>query len=243
MFRNFKPNTTANKSRRGLTLSELTIAMGVSGLVLSGAWGAANQVYLNYRVTRAEEMWTAVQVALTNIGPSLGTNTNLSTASNMTTVLARAGLLPGDIVDLDKGTISNPWKTSDISTTYTRAVEVLAGTYEPIRGYAVYTYNPLTGYVFPTNAFEITLNYIPTEACIQIIKNLTGPQRDPRLKSVFINKLFVAVKNGQIVNQSLGSNPSLDTIRDRCNPAYNTDMNIDPGTPNGNMIMMVYMLK
>ena len=91
--------------KRGFTLTEIAIVLGIVGLILGAIWVAAAAVYNNLRVTHAN---TAILQTVQGIRALYATtNTITPVASDVTAALITAGVIPKDL-----GTaapLTDPW--------------------------------------------------------------------------------------------------------------------------------------
>src|ERR1700740_210314 len=78
----------AGARKRGFTLTEIAIVLGIIGLILGAIWVAAAAVYNNMRTSKATtEILTAVQ----NVRALYATSQIVDANANMTAVGAQAG--------------------------------------------------------------------------------------------------------------------------------------------------------
>jgi prepilin-type N-terminal cleavage/methylation domain-containing protein len=108
-------------SRRGFTLTELAIVLGIIGLLITVVWTAAASVYDNYRTQRASaQVLTIVQNLKTLYGGGHGTLDPNGT--DITPVVIAAGMMPADMIQ--QGNTTNglgPWAGSTVNV-YSAAV-------------------------------------------------------------------------------------------------------------------------
>ncbi|MGE0109896.1 MAG: type 4 pilus major pilin [Bdellovibrionales bacterium] len=85
----------ASAHRRGFTLTEAAIVLGIVGLILGGIWVAAGAVYNNQRVSTTT---TQIMQIVNGIRSLYATST---TFTGDETDLANAGVIPRDMLVLD----------------------------------------------------------------------------------------------------------------------------------------------
>lgn len=140
--------------RRGFTLTEIAIVLGIVGLILGAIWVAAAAVYNNLRVSRANtEILQIAQGVRTLYG---GSSTMGTAAGNITDSLVCAKAVPADLVNGACGgpaTMINPWA-----------------------GGTTAVYTPATG-----DSFTIEMTNVPQANCINLLMATGGTSRDPNL--------------------------------------------------------------
>ncbi|MDD5587330.1 MAG: prepilin-type N-terminal cleavage/methylation domain-containing protein [Alphaproteobacteria bacterium] len=83
------------RHRRGFTLTEAAIVLGVAGMVLGAIWVAASQVYKNHRVGKVVQQITTLSQ---NIKSYYATSRPFaSTGMSLSLELFNAGLIPSDM--------------------------------------------------------------------------------------------------------------------------------------------------
>lgn len=144
------------QARKGFTLTEVAIVLGIMGLILGAIWVAASSVYANQRVSKANtELMTIAQ----NIRSTFATQAQVDTAAStdITTSLIRAGVFPTDAINGGNPntatSVLSPWNLGTI-VVYSMTVNT-------------------TG-----DAFEIQFRNIPQAACISLLTAVGGTGRD-----------------------------------------------------------------
>jgi prepilin-type N-terminal cleavage/methylation domain-containing protein len=164
-------NSALRKRKRGFTLTEIAIVLGIIGLILGAIWVAAAAVYNNLRISKAT---TQLLVITQNMRSMYATSSAVDTGSDMTTVgttcvalgaattYAQAGIFPADtVVGLPAGPVcvNGPWTNSSINVV---AAKVSAA----------------------ADSFAVEFNNVPQSACISMLTQNTGTGRDPGLFAV-----------------------------------------------------------
>lgn len=151
---------SAPLARRGFTLTEIAIVLGIIGLILGAIWAAASAVYNNLRTSRAQqEILTVAQ----NIRAMYATQSTVD-ANATTDTYINAGVFPSDAtVEVPGGSKStkNPW----------------GGKFDVVPGPS---FNDNT-------TFSVVMEGIPINACITLSTSTTGTGRDSGLVSLKVN--------------------------------------------------------
>ncbi|MFY9287648.1 MAG: hypothetical protein WAO98_04005 [Alphaproteobacteria bacterium] len=183
---------------RGFTLTEISLGIGISALVIAAVWGAVSRFYENMRTNQAERNITVLAQALelmsTNLDTTLSQDTIIGNgyyyAGAVNQVLVDSGAVPQDMLSPTKA-IVNPWK--DQINGYDNAVILTVGTYVASAGFSIPAGAtgafgaPIPPAGSPVNTFEILYNGIPYESCIKLATFLTGPSRSRNIVTVFLN--------------------------------------------------------
>ena len=83
--------------RRGFTLTELAIVLGVIGIILGAVWGAAANVYANHRVTQAVQQITTIVGSMNGLFVQ-GTIPSPGGGQPLSALAAHAGIIPSDML-------------------------------------------------------------------------------------------------------------------------------------------------
>src|ERR1700744_4410532 len=96
--------------RRGFTLTEIAIVLGIVGLILGAIWVAAAAVYNNLRTSHANT--EIIQVAQ-GVRTLMTTSNTVGAAGDLTGAMISAGLIPADSVT-SPTTATGPWAGSTL---------------------------------------------------------------------------------------------------------------------------------
>jgi prepilin-type N-terminal cleavage/methylation domain-containing protein len=153
------------KKKRGFTLTEIAIVLGIIGLILGAIWVAAAAVYNNLRVSKATTELLSVTQAMRSLYA-----TQTTVAANGTPItldLIRANVFPTDALDTgapsNAANVNAPWSNSHI---------LVYATQDPNAGSAA------------GDSFQVVFSNIPQSGCISLATNSTGAGRDAALVSV-----------------------------------------------------------
>ena len=95
--------------KKGFTLTEIAIVLGIMGLILGAIWTAAASVYQNQRITHAN---TAVVQIVQSVRTLMSTSSQVGTAGDITGSMVSAGVIPTDLVS--GGAATGPWAGSTL---------------------------------------------------------------------------------------------------------------------------------
>jgi prepilin-type N-terminal cleavage/methylation domain-containing protein len=178
MFTNMRRiRQTEYKHKRGFTLTEIAIVLGIIGLILGAIWVAASAVYTNMRTSKATtELLTIAQ----NVRAMYATSATVdpladmpaafaaSTAGNKNATYLAAGVFPSDTLMTAAGAsattqtaalAAGPWGASAAKL---GSISVTSAT------------TTTTG-----DSFAIYFDNVPTSGCIGMLTGNTGTGRDP----------------------------------------------------------------
>src|SRR5580698_8781109 len=94
---------SSRQRRRGFTLTEIAIVLGIVGLILGAIWVAAAAVYNNLRISHANTQILQTAQAIR----TLYATQNTVTAGDITPSIITAGAVPKDMVN--GATLINAW--------------------------------------------------------------------------------------------------------------------------------------
>ncbi|HUY68360.1 MAG TPA: type II secretion system protein [Alphaproteobacteria bacterium] len=109
------PAKQAKTARRGFTLTETAIVLGVVGVILGAVWAAASIVEENARISAAVEQFEIVSQNMTSLIQAGYKGAGGSNGS-ITDAMIKAGAIPQQYVDAaDNTQADNPWSNADAS--------------------------------------------------------------------------------------------------------------------------------
>src|ERR1700677_388286 len=92
----FMSPARSEKRKKGFTLTEIAIVLGIIGLILGAIWTAAAAVYNNQRIAHANTAILQTAQGVRSLYAN-ATSTGYATATDVTTMLAGANVLPSDL--------------------------------------------------------------------------------------------------------------------------------------------------
>jgi prepilin-type N-terminal cleavage/methylation domain-containing protein len=153
--------------KRGFTLTEIAIVLGIIGLILGAIWVAAAAVYTNLRTSKTS---TELLDILQNVRSMYATAGVVDATANMTLAnpptaqsgggltYVQAGVFPADMIDSTGTIVQNPWNGGAVVTAATTSVT--------------------------NDSVTITMDGVPTGACINLVMSNSGTGRDPDLQQI-----------------------------------------------------------
>jgi len=107
---------TRRSKRRGFTLTEIAIVLGIMGLILGAIWVAASAVYTNMRVSAQTRDIIALSQGVRQLYANQGVMDAITTAN-----LIQSGAVPSDMIN--GAVLTNEWGGV---TTFTPATQINA---------------------------------------------------------------------------------------------------------------------
>jgi prepilin-type N-terminal cleavage/methylation domain-containing protein len=150
------PMGSRRARRRGFTLTEIPIVLGIVGLILGAIWVAAAAVYNNLRVGHANTEILQIAQGVRTLYATSNT-TGVVAITNLTLPLMTAHVIPSDIA------------TSPASASGTN----------PWAGGTTQVWTPATA-----DSFTIQMTAVPQAACISLLSGVAGISRDASLFGV-----------------------------------------------------------
>ena len=92
----FLAQTRREQHKKGFTLTEIAIVLGIMGLVLGAIWVAAAGVYNNQRISHAN---TAILQVVQGVRTLLSTSSTVGSAGDITATIVSAGVIPTDLIN------------------------------------------------------------------------------------------------------------------------------------------------
>ena len=151
----------ATRSRRGFTLTEIAIVLGVIGLILAAIWTAASTVYSNHKITTVEREILTIVGNMRSLYP---TGFSSAAQADITCDVMLAGVFPSDMVPPGPCVLNN-WQTYPHDP-WGGAVRILSSSSAPD--------GPNTGEF--ELFYENLAGSMPQSACIAILAFLGGLQ-------------------------------------------------------------------
>ena len=154
------------RSKRGFTLTEIAIVLGIIGLILGAIWVAASAVYNNLRVSKATTELLQIAQAVRSM---YATSSTVDATADMTysatgthavgagTTYIQASIFPSDMVSpvgspVTSYTIQDPW-SGDADIVSAKATVA-------------------------SDSFAVDFDKVPQSACINMLTSSTGTGRD-----------------------------------------------------------------
>jgi prepilin-type N-terminal cleavage/methylation domain-containing protein len=104
------PIRTSRTKKRGFTLTEIAIVLGIVGLILGAIWVAAAAVYNNLRTGHAN---TEILQVAQGVRTLMTTAQTVGAAGDITTSMISAGVIPADAIS-SPTTAIGPWAGSTL---------------------------------------------------------------------------------------------------------------------------------
>ena len=149
-------STLQTESKRGFTLTEIAIVLGIIGLILGAIWVAAAAVYNNMRISTANtQLLQITQAVRAMYATSATVDAGADMPGNLTYL--RAGIFPTSALDTGVPSSAtaahNPWNGNIYIS------------------HATYNVN--------SDGFIVAFDAIPSQGCISLLTSSTGQGRDP----------------------------------------------------------------
>ncbi len=176
-------SVTAKNKKRGFTLTEIAIVLGIVGLILGAIWVAAAAVYTNMRISNSNRH---LLVITQNVRSLFATSTITGSADGViTTSLIPAGVFPTDLASATSTIVNSAWSGATI--------DVYSATITQ------------TG-----DAFQVQFEGIPPQGCINLLTAATGSGRDPGMvgaggSASAATDALTTLNNLTLSNQSLAA--------------------------------------
>lgn len=152
-------NNHAHNLKRGFTLTEVAIVLGVIGLILAGIWTAAAMVYENNRTSKAINEITLITQNLKSTYGG-GKSSLDANGTDITAGMIGSGVFPADMVSSSTTSYAlAPWPSSQV-----KIVSALS-----------------------LNSVGITYSAITPDACLRLGQAFNSPTMSADLTSLTIN--------------------------------------------------------
>ncbi len=146
--------------KKGFTLTEIAIVLGIMGLILGAIWAAAASVYNNQRINSASNDIASIVQGVRKLY-AMSNGTGVAANTNITGDLVLAKAVPSNMVNA--------------ATNYTagNATNTLVG---PFPGGQTMIIATADG-----GGFAISMSNVTTSNCISLLTSIGGNSRDPGL--------------------------------------------------------------
>jgi prepilin-type N-terminal cleavage/methylation domain-containing protein len=143
--------------KRGFTLTEIAIVLGIIGLILGAIWVAAAAVYTNMRVARSSQELLQITQSIRSLYAT-STVTGGTDGGDITASLIPAGVFPTDSLPTGASStiVNSPWNGATIHI-FSDSITA-AGT---------------------GDGFVVQFKGVPPQGCINLAVSSTGSGRDP----------------------------------------------------------------
>jgi prepilin-type N-terminal cleavage/methylation domain-containing protein len=93
-------------NKKGFTLTEIAIVLGIIGLILGAIWAAASSVYANLKANQAQQGILAAAQAVRSL---FATSAATGIAAGTNTPITSPGMFPVNWQSTTVGRVGNPW--------------------------------------------------------------------------------------------------------------------------------------
>ncbi len=153
----------SNESRRGFTLTEIAIVLGIVGLILGAIWVAAAAVYNNLRTSKATtELLNVVQnvralYATSGVVDNQADMAMNANAAGPAQTYIQAGIFPADTLNN-----ADPTQATRANDPWNGTIAVKAATLNTLN-----------------DSFTVGFDNVPQQACVNMLVSNVGQGRDP----------------------------------------------------------------
>jgi prepilin-type N-terminal cleavage/methylation domain-containing protein len=164
--------------RRGFTLTEIAIVLGIIGLILGAIWVAAAAVYNNLRVSHANTQVLQIAQAVRALYGNMN-STGVVADTDLTPTLIQARAVPNDMVNAAGTGLVNPWPQGTTGILTPAAAD----------------------------SFTIEMSSLPRDACINLLMAVAGTNRDPGLfaAQAAVDATFVVAAGDRLPTASVAA--------------------------------------